>query len=77
MKFVFEIKTEHFIAGVIGVSSSIAIAIAIVATQTSLQGIALPAILSTAASTVIIIHHILPTKKSKGSTITVAPPTTH
>ena len=75
MKFVFEIKTEHFIAGVIGVSSSIAIAI--VATQTSLQGIALPAILSTAASTVIIIHHILPTKKSKGSTITVAPPTTH
>ena len=74
MKFVFEIKTEHFIAGVIGVSSSIAIAI--VATQTSLQGIALPAILSTAASTVIIIHHILPTKK-KGSTIVVAPPTTH
>ena len=75
MKFVFEIKTEHFIAGVIGVSSSIAIAI--VATQTSLQGIALPAILSTAPSTVIIIHHILPTKKSKGSTIVVAPPTTH
>jgi len=74
MKFVFEIKTEHFIAGVIGVSSSIAIAI--VATQTPLQGIALPAILSTAASTVIIIQHILPTKK-KGATVTVAPPTTH
>lgn len=70
MKFVFEIKTEHFIAGIIGVSSSIAIAI--VATQTSLQGIALPAIVET----VIITQHILPTKK-KGSTITVAPPTTH
>lgn len=62
MKFVFEIKTEHFTAGVIGVSSSIAIAI--IATQTSVSGIALPAILSTAASTVIIIHHILPTRQA-------------
>jgi hypothetical protein len=62
MKFLFEIKTEHFTAGIIGVSSSIAIAI--IATQTTVSGIALPAILSTAASTVIIIHHILPTRQT-------------
>ena len=61
MKLVFEIKTEHFIAGVIGVSSSIAIAI--VTTQTSVPGIALPAILSTAASTAFIIHHVLPARQ--------------
>lgn len=74
MKFVFEIKTEHFTAGVIGVSSSIVIAI--VATQTPVSGIALPAILSTAVSTVIIIHHILPTKQPhKG--VASAPMVTH
>ena len=71
MKFLFEIKTEHFTAGVIGVSSSIAIAI--IATQTTISGIALPAILSTAASTVIIIHHILPMRPTVKSSAAPTP----